>query len=777
MGKFDSKWVSLLVLLASAVTHSAADDSSVETDYDNAPFFIDSVHSVASEVAKNTVVHDDKVVWSPFSVVNVLSAHNLTDNSTVLQNGFNSAIQYLEKEQSTGLNITRIQFGYTKNEELVNENDKVFPMYKYPEDDGNLTDVIESKFSELTTGLIPPNRTEEQPGHVSDDRLEIPRENVSSIYVTAMGLRASWETPFHPRYARKTRFFLNSTHTTKVKYFNNIGFYKYARFPELDNSTAVAIPLKDTHKLYMIVLRPSTPEGIMNLSLILDQTQNLSEVLWARFRTRRVQLSMPKLNIDSQIPFIYQTPDNKNVTLMQLGSMTLTYSGITNNFTPDPNQRSILKFTRLRRRKEDKKFFANSPFAFLIYDSFAGILNYGIVLNPTDHLANSLKFKPPPVILTQNAKLLTDVITDFTEKFFQVQRRVVDHQDNFGVAGGNLLRSLATFYSQCRNDTEKLVNLNLPMGFPDAFSELYNYSSTPAVQDDALEIKDLNAFGQCKQSEGLAAESFLIKNADAQEEYINNTYRLRVSVPVSKRSEKRFYLNEVDYINASYVEYSGRVKYVSHALWDSKIIKVPTVTPQHFLYFIVPNERSGIHVIEEGLQNYPLSKLLCQMRVTNLRVRIPSFLIRSQNPPVNLTELLGPINATGSNENSPTLLQDVTLEVGDVDMDGDLHENFFRNEDDDLDDEDDDLDEESSAVEDLREPRKGKGFRRKYRKVNLDRPFIVYVEDSTVGTVFMGRVNVANQVEIEETPTSENPGSQEEEVTTNPPSLETLPPK
>ncbi|ODM90276.1 Antichymotrypsin-2 [Orchesella cincta] len=766
-----------MVLLAIAVAHGATDDStSTETDYDNAPFFIDSVHSVASEVAKNTVVHDDKVVWSPFSVVNVLSAHNLTDNSTVLQNGFNSAIQYLEREQSSGLNITRIQFGYTKNKELVSENDKAFPMYPYPENDANLTDVIESKFSELTTGLVP-NRTEEQPGHVSDDRLEIPRENVSSIYVTALGLRASWETPFHPRYARKTRFFLNSTHTTKVKYFNNIGFYKYARFPELDNSTAVAIPLKDTHKLYMIVLRPSTPEGIMNLSLILDQTQNLSEVLWARFRTRRVQLSMPKLNIDSQIPFIYQTPDNKNVTLMQLGSMTLTYSGITNNFTPDPSQRSVLKFTRLRRRKEDKKFFANSPFAFIIYDSFAGILNYGIVLNPTDHLANSLKFKPPPVILSPNGKLLTDVITGFTEKFFQVQRRVVDHQENFGVAGGNLLRSLATFYSNCRNDTEKLVNLNLPMGFPDAFQELYNYSSTPAVQDDALEIKDLNAFGRCKESQGLTMEPFLVKNADSdvQEEYINNTYRMRVSVPVSKRSEKRFYLNEVDYINASYVEYSGRVKYVSHALWDSKIIKVPTVTPQHFLYFLVPNERSGVHVIEEGLQNYPLSKLLCQMRVTNLRVRIPSFLIRSQNPPINLTELLGPFNGTASYEN-PKLLQDVTLEVGDVDMDGDLHENFFRNEDED-DDEEDDLDDESSAIEDIREPRK-KGFRRKYRKVNLDRPFIVYVVDSTVGTVFMGRVNVANPVELEETPTSESPASPEDvEVTTIQNSVETLPPK
>lgn len=155
----------------------------------------------------------------------------------------------------------------------------------------------------------------------------------------------------------------------------------------------------------------------------------------------------------------------------------------------------------------------------------------------------------------------------------------MSHEENLGVAGGNLLRSLSIFYSKCRNDTEKLVNLNLPMGFQEAFQELYNYSSTPAVQDEALEIKDVNSFGQCQESQGLSMAEQPLRDAEgnAQGEYINNTYRLKVSVPVSKRTEKRFYLNELDFINASYVEYSGRVKYVSHALWDCKIIKVPTV--------------------------------------------------------------------------------------------------------------------------------------------------------------------------------------------------------
>lgn len=194
-------------------------------------------------------------------------------------------------------------------------------------------------------------------------------------------------------------------------------------------------------------------------------------------------------------------------------------------------------------------------------------------------------------------------------------------------------------------------------------------------------------------------------------------------------------------------------------------------------------------MIEEGLDSYPLSKLLCQMRVTNLRVRIPYFTIRSQNPPVNLSEILGPNNSSGTGEN-PRLIQNVVLDVADADVDGDVHENFFRSEDSDDDDdepndeeeeeEEEDMKDEGSTSEEDRVPRR-KGFRRKYRKVNLDRPFIVYVEDSSVGTVFMGRVNTANPIVQEETPTSSTSILPEVEVTTVVPdsssSSESPPPK
>lgn len=201
--------------------------------------------------------------------------------------------------------------------------------------------------------------------------------------------------------------------------------------------------------------------------------------------------------------------------------------------------------------------------------------------SPTDHIAHSMSFKPPPVILSPNGKLLSEVVTDFTEKVFQQERRVLDHQENFGVAGANLLRGLACYYSKCRNDTEKLMNLNLPMGFQEAFHELYNYSSTPP-QAEGVSLIDVNSFGKC--DEGPATDPFIVKNTpeDVQGEIINNTYALKLSVPVSKRNEKRFYLNELNFINANYVQYSGRVRYASYSPWDCKIIKIPTVCKNYW---------------------------------------------------------------------------------------------------------------------------------------------------------------------------------------------------
>lgn len=163
------------------------------------------------------------------------------------------------------------------------------------------------------------------------------------------------------------------------------------------------------------------------------------------------------------------------------------------------------------------------------------------------------------------------------------------------------------------------------------------------------------------------------------------------------------------------------------------------------------------------------------MRITSLRVRIPTFRIQSENYAINVTDFLG-----ATSDKDPRVFQNVLLDMSDSDMDSEFHD-FHDEEEEEEDDDEDDDDEEEDDVRDEashseeskeREGRK-RGFRKKYRKVKIDRPFIVYVQDVVTGTVFMGRVNSAIPV-IEEEPTTQNP---EVEVTTIISSTESIPPK
>lgn len=47
--------------------------------------------------------------------------------------------------------------------------------------------------------------------------------------------------------------------------------------------------------------------------------------------------------------------------------------------------------------------------------------------------------------------------------------------------------------------------------------------------------------------------------------------------------------------------------------------------PTQSLLFFVPNERSGLHLVEEGLRDFSVSKLLCQMSDRFVRLRLPAF--------------------------------------------------------------------------------------------------------------------------------------------------------
>lgn len=60
---------------------------------ENKNIFINRVHSLASNISRNLVIHDNKVVYSPFALVNAISG--IAGDDDLLQNGFRSAHLYL----------------------------------------------------------------------------------------------------------------------------------------------------------------------------------------------------------------------------------------------------------------------------------------------------------------------------------------------------------------------------------------------------------------------------------------------------------------------------------------------------------------------------------------------------------------------------------------------------------------------------------------------------------------------------------------------------------
>jgi len=54
-------------------------------------------------------------------------------------------------------------------------------------------------------------------------------EQEESLFTAALALEMNWENPFHPRYAHKSRFFMNETHAMKSRFMSNLGIYPYKR--------------------------------------------------------------------------------------------------------------------------------------------------------------------------------------------------------------------------------------------------------------------------------------------------------------------------------------------------------------------------------------------------------------------------------------------------------------------------------------------------------------------------------------------------------------------
>jgi len=131
------------------------------------------------------------------------------------------------------------------------------------------------------------------------------------------------------------------------------------------------------------------------------------------------------------------------------------------------------------------------------------------------------------------------------------------------------------------------------------------------------------------------------------------------------------------------------------------------------LVLFIPKTRSGLHLIEEGLETYPLSKLICRQYNKNLRVRLPLMNITDEDLYISsLVEDgfdLKPV-FNGSGDFSGILKK--SLYGTPLVIDG--------------------L-EERVSVHLLSPPRENRKFckkgcrKGKYRKVNVDRPFLFQV--------------------------------------------------
>jgi hypothetical protein len=283
--------------------------------------------------------------------------------------------------------------------------------------------------------------------------------------------------------------------------------------------------------------------------------------------------------------------------MLHISSLKLSYTGIYHNFhgpSSHPSHSQPLrpiKFTRLRRRPDDVRVNVNSPFVFYVYDAhLSGVLLSGMVLNPLDDHA---LVPPVPVAppLPPALSLIKQSTNSFCSQFFQFTRKRVEISENI------LIPCLESYRVSEKFDNE---TSNLIQEYESALHPEYDFK-------------------------------FLTR----------------------KTTEKKFYFNERDSnANTSFFEIQGRIKYLSYPPFDMKVIQVK-VSRSKAAYLLIPNERSGLSLIEEGIERVPFRTLLCQMRDINRRLRVPVVNVEVENIKVN--ELFaGFINSTNSSSVAAT---------------------------------------------------------------------------------------------------------------------------
>ncbi|CAG7837984.1 unnamed protein product [Allacma fusca] len=707
--------------------------------------FIDKVHELGYELAKETVIHDHQVVWSPFSVVNILP---LINGDESLKDSFNSSLERLASID--GLYLDRVSVALT-NRSGVNGpdyNTKVLPL---PSDPQILNQVIQDSFRNEAVSFrhdLPQRNQIEAEGPAPAAPPGV-LDNATDIYLTSLLVAADWETPFHYGNSRLARFYINSTHAIKTKYMANVGYYKYAELDEL-NATVVALPLKQAPTAHFIIVIPDSRDGLEDLSNALGQ-RNVSDLL-GELDPKRIVLRLPVISIDNQL--IFNKGDRK---IIQRGHIQLNHQGFHNPADRLAPQR--IKFKQLKRR-DGINVRVEHPFIFMIYEKFSGILAYGEVMIPAEGPPKpQLKYQQD--YLSQNGKIMSESIDKLGDELYTTLRK--RNSDSFAFSPFSLTNLVGSVLPGATEETKMgiLSKLNFPLMWQDALVELNregkingSFSRISVVvngEPNESFRKEVEKFGTTvinRQGRDYTSNYTVKSILGASDYQINPQFNKDF-----KKINGLFYRNERDVDNVTYIEFlATEFKYLFVPFWDAKIMSIPINDGRNqSLLLVVPGERSGLNLIEDGIIDYPVSKLLCQghVKAATVRLRIPLLNLEHINEfSEDFSELGMPQFRDG----------DFSGIIANGKLDQVVQRTFFSLE--------------QSVVNEVAVPGKNstaeasepptsevpssKRTTRRYRGpgnpnrngprrnrtaklVKVDRPFVFYVQDSRIGTVLVGR--------------------------------------
>lgn len=130
------------------------------------------------------------------------------------------------------------------------------------------------------------------------------------VLVNAIYFKGDWEQKFDKKHTRKGDFHVTPDHVVQVDMMFNSKEYAMTRVKELDGAFALNMPYKG-ERLSMILVLPAEGKTLTDLEKNMAKIPNINEVLKFGTRKVKVELTLPKFKLESQIEL--------NEPLMALG--------------------------------------------------------------------------------------------------------------------------------------------------------------------------------------------------------------------------------------------------------------------------------------------------------------------------------------------------------------------------------------------------------------------------------------------------------------------------